>query len=107
MPAMNVNDATFEDEVLNQQGTVLVDFHATWCGPCRTMAPIVDELATELQGRARVVKANVDESSKAAARFRVNSIPAFLVVRDGEVQQQLVGAVPKGQLHSAVEPYLN
>jgi len=107
MTAIHVDDKTFTSEVIESNGAVLVDFHATWCGPCRSMAPIVDELANEIGDRGRVVKADVDESPDAAARYGVQSIPAFVVVKNGEVQEQFTGAVPKERLLDALEPHLN
>lgn len=107
MSALHVNDHNFDSEVLNSDLPVLIDFWAPWCGPCRMMSPVVDELADEVDGRLRVVKVNVDEAPATAQKFRISSIPSFAVVRNGEVQTQFAGAVPKERLLAAVRPHLN
>ncbi|MGF1581021.1 MAG: thioredoxin [Gemmataceae bacterium] len=107
MNALNITSANFEQEVLNSNDPVLVDFWAPWCGPCRAVSPIVEELAEELQGRAKVVKVNVDDAQEIAAKYQVSSIPNFVVFKDGEVQTQLTGARPKQALLAALEPHLN
>ena len=107
MSATNVTDKTFNESVLQSDRPVLVDFWAAWCGPCRAMSSVVDEVADEIGDRAKVVKANVDEVAEAAAKFGVQSIPAFFVVQNGEVKDQLLGVVPKERLLEALEPHLN
>ncbi|MFN3189595.1 MAG: thioredoxin [Aureliella sp.] len=107
MAASKVDDRNFEQEVLGAKVPVLVDFWAPWCGPCRMMGGVVEELANELEGRAKVVKVNVDEAPEMAARFGVQSIPAFKVFHEGEVQGQQVGVVPKQSLLDLVEPRVN
>ena len=107
MSATNVTDKTFNESVLQSDQPVLVDFWAAWCGPCRAMSSVVDEVADEIGDRAKVVKANVDEVTEAAAKFGVQSIPAFFVVQNGEVKDQLLGVVPKERLLKALEPHLN
>jgi thioredoxin 1 len=107
MAATHVDDKSFATEVLEPKGAVLIDFHAAWCGPCRAMGPVVDEIADELGERGKVVKANVDESPEAAAKYGVQSIPAFVVLKDGEVQEKFSGAVSKDRLLAAIEPHLN
>lgn len=95
---ITLTDATF-DEVVNASGTpVVVDFWAEWCGPCRMIAPILDEIATEQNGKVQIGKLNVDENPGTAQRFGVMSIPTLLVFRDGELDKRIVGAKGKAQL---------
>jgi thioredoxin 1 len=98
-----VTDATFQTEVLNSSVPVLVDFWAPWCGPCRAIAPLLDELAGEYAGKAKVVKINVDDHQAVAQRYRVSSIPNLIVFKNGQVAQQIVGAVPKSRLSQALD----
>jgi len=95
---VNLSMDNFEDEVKNSPVPVLVDFWAAWCGPCRMIAPIVDQLADEFDGKVKVAKLNVDENRELAAQFKVMSIPSLLLFRNGEVVNQMVGARPKGEL---------
>ncbi len=98
-----VTDATFQTEVLNSPVPVLVDFWAPWCGPCRAIAPLLDELAGEYAGKAKIVKINVDDHQAVAQRYRVSSIPNLIVFKNGQVAQQIVGAVPKSRLSQALD----
>ena len=100
---VHVTDATFEQEVIKAATPVLVDFWAPWCGPCRAIGPIVDELAGEYEGRLKVVKINVDDNPQVPARFGVRGIPNLLILKSGEVKEQILGAVPKQQLVRAVD----
>ena len=102
MSTNHVTDQTFESEVLQSDAPVLVDFWAPWCGPCRAMGPVVDELADEVANHARVVKVNVDDSKLAAQQYGVQSIPSFFVFRDGQVQSQFSGIVSKEMLLKAL-----
>ncbi len=100
---VHVTDATFEAEVLKSDKPVLIDFWAPWCAPCRAIAPIIDDLAAQYDGRLKVVKINVDDNPEAPARYGVRGIPNLVIVKGGQVKDQIVGAVPKGHLVRAVE----
>jgi len=97
MSAINISKANFHEEVINSDRPVLVDFWAPWCGPCRMVIPIVEEIARERED-IKVVKINVDEEQELARQYRVMSIPTLMVVRDGEVVQKASGARPKAQI---------
>lgn len=96
--AVAVTDADFEAQVEKQPGLTVVDFWATWCGPCRMVAPILDQLASEYEGKVRVAKLDVDSNQKTTMRFNVRSIPAMLFFKDGKLVDQVIGAVPKSAL---------
>lgn len=98
-----VTDATFEEEVLHADRPVLIDFWAPWCGPCRAIAPVVEELAAEYDGKLKVVKMNVDENPQTPSRYGVRGIPNLIVFKNGTVHEQVVGAVPKARLAQAIE----
>jgi thioredoxin 1 len=100
---VHVTDATFEAEVLKSDKPVLIDFWAPWCAPCRAIAPIIDDLAAQYDGRVKFVKINVDDNPQAPARYGVRGIPNLVIVKGGQVKDQIVGAVPKGHLVRAVE----
>jgi len=93
-----VTDATFVTEIEEHKGLAVVDFWATWCGPCRMIAPILDQLASEYNGKAKVVKVDVDTNQQTAMRFNVRSIPSILFFKDGKHVDTIVGAVPKSHL---------
>ena len=97
MSAININKNNFQNEVLNSEMPVLLDFWAPWCGPCRMVSPIVDEIATE-RGDIKVGKVNVDEERELAGQFGVMSIPTLVVMKGGKVVNQMVGARPKSQI---------
>ncbi len=103
---ITVSDASFADVVVASPLPVLLDLWAPWCGPCRMVGPIVDELARELAGRVRVGKLNVDENPHTAARFGARSIPTLLVLRDGREVDRIVGAVPKQEILRHLAPLL-
>src|SRR3954464_11781934 len=98
--AVAVTDADFEQEIEKHDGLAVVDFWATWCGPCRMIAPILDQLAVEYQGKAKVAKLDVDSNIRTATRFNVRSIPAVLFFKNGKLVDQVIGAVPKPALES-------
>ena len=100
---LEVNDANFDQDVLKSDQPVLVDFWAAWCGPCRAIAPIVEELATEYQGKVKIGKINVDEHQELAAQFRVTAIPTLLVIKNGQVAEQMVGAKSKRDLKASLD----
>ena len=97
MSAMNINKNNFQEEVMNSEKPVLIDFWAPWCGPCRMVVPIIDEIAAE-HPEYKVVKVNIDEEAELANRFRVVSIPTLVVMKNGLVVEQSVGARPKNQI---------
>jgi thioredoxin 1 len=98
--AVAVTDADFETEIEKHSGLAVVDFWATWCGPCRVVAPILDQLASEYTGKAKVAKLDVDTNIKTATRFNVRSIPTILFFKDGRVVDQVIGAVQKQALEA-------
>jgi|SRR5690625_3169470 len=101
--AKEVTDGTFEQEVLQDDGVVLVDFWAPWCGPCQTLGPIVDELANDYESRAKILKLNVDDNPQTAAQYGVQSIPTMIFYRGGEPQGQVVGVQPKEALANVLD----
>jgi thioredoxin 1 len=101
-----VTDGSFEAEVLKSELPVLVDFWAEWCGPCRMVAPILDQVAAEQQGKLKVVKLNVDENPETPNKFAIRGIPTLLLFKDGKVAATQVGAVAKAQLTAFVNPHL-
>jgi len=101
-----INDANFEKEVLQSDQPVLVDFWAAWCGPCRALAPIVDELAKDYQGKIKVGKMDVDSNSATPMRYKVTGIPTLLVFKGGQVVEQLVGYKPKDAIAQALDRHV-
>jgi thioredoxin 1 len=103
--AVAVTDATFEQEIEKHDGLAVVDFWATWCGPCRIISPILDQLSAEYEGRVKVSKMDVDANIKTASRFNVRSIPMLLFFKNGKVVDQIIGAVPKNMIQSKFEQH--
>lgn len=106
MGAVHVTDRNFETEVLKSTLPVLVDFWAEWCGPCRMISPIVEDIANELKGKLKVAKVNVDESQELAAQFNIMSIPTLLLFKKGEPVEQMIGAMSKDQLLAKINQKL-
>lgn len=104
--ALKFTDDSFEEEVLNSDMPVLVDFWAEWCGPCRMVGPVVEELAGEYEGKAKIGKVDVDNNPEISTKYGIRSIPSLLIFKNGEVVDQIVGAVPKAQLKKQLEAQL-
>lgn len=104
--ALDVTDATFEAEVLNSDQTILVDFWAEWCGPCRAVSPILDQIAAEHADKIKIVKLNVDDNPQTAMKYQITSIPAMKVYRGGEVVKTVIGAKPKPALEADLAAFL-
>jgi len=102
----NVTDASFKSDVLQSNTPVLVDFWAAWCGPCKAIAPILDEAATDYQNRVTIAKVNVDENPETAAKYGVRGIPTLMLFKNGEVSQTKVGALSKAQLYQFLDDSL-
>ncbi|MDI3280706.1 MAG: thioredoxin [Bacillota bacterium] len=103
---VHLTDANFETEVLAAPGVTLVDFWAAWCMPCRAVAPVIEQLAEEYAGRAKIGKLNVDENPRMAAQFGIMSIPTLLIFKDGQVVDQIIGAQPKAVLRAKLDEWL-
>ncbi len=103
---IKVTAENWDEEVISSNIPVLIDFWAEWCGPCRMLAPVLDELATELNGKLKIGKVNVDEEQELAAKFQIRSIPTMLLFKNGKIQTQLVGAMRKQDLHNKISEYL-
>jgi len=106
MTAKNVTDATFEQDVLKSEKPILVDFWAAWCGPCRAVSPILDQIASEHADKLDIVKLNVDENPQTAAKYQITSIPAMKVFQNGEVVKTVIGAKPKPALEADLAAFI-
>jgi thioredoxin 1 len=104
--ARDVTDATFADEVLNSKDTIMVDFWAEWCGPCRAVSPILDQIASEHADKIKIVKLNVDDNPQMAMKYQITSIPAMKVFRGGEVVKTVIGAKPKPAIEADLAEFL-
>ena len=106
MSIINATDASFDTDVVNSDGLVLVDFWAAWCGPCKAIAPVLEELAEDYQGRVKIVKVDVDANPQSAARFGIRSIPTLLVFKNGERVETVVGGRPKSEFAALLDKHL-
>lgn len=95
---VEISDSTFESEVLKSEVPVMVDFWAPWCGPCKMVAPILEEIASEYDGKLKITKMDVDQNPEVARQFKIMSIPSLLIFKEGKLVDQVVGALPKAQL---------
>jgi thioredoxin 1 len=107
MKPVTITDGNFENEVLKSDKPVLIDFWAVWCGPCKTIAPVVEELATEYEGKIKVGKLDVDENPETSIKFGVRGIPTLLIFKNGKVKETIIGAVPKSQIVQKLNSALN
>lgn len=105
--ALEFTDANFKDEVLNSDKLALVDFWAEWCGPCRSIGPVIEELATEYEGKVKIGKLNVDQNANTSIEYGITSIPAILFIKNGEIVDKQIGAVPKSVIENKIKAHLS
>ena len=103
---LEINDTSFEQEVLNASTPVVVDFWATWCGPCRKLGPVLDEIAQNYEGKVKFAKVNVEESLETAKKYSISGIPCLLVFKDGESVERMTGLMPKSTIISNIEKHM-
>jgi thioredoxin 1 len=106
MSAYQTSDQTFQDDVISQGGVVLVDFWAEWCGPCRAVAPVLDELSKAFEGQVKIVKLNIDENPETPMKYGVRSIPTLMMFKNGQLVQSQVGALPRSMLEDWIKKAL-
>lgn len=104
--AREINSSEFQNEVLNENGTVLVDFSATWCGPCKMLAPVIDDLSVEMNGKAKVYKIDVDKSGDIAQKYNIMGVPTVMIFKNGKAVDKMVGFQPKNIIKSKLEQCL-
>lgn len=107
MGAVTVTEKDFESQVLKSDLPVLVDFWAEWCGPCRALSPVIDEIADDFQGKLKVAKVDIEQAQELAAKYNVTSIPNLIVFKEGQVAEQIVGALPKDHIVNKLNPLLS
>ncbi|MGH7807169.1 MAG: thioredoxin [Thermodesulfobacteriota bacterium] len=103
---VELSDSTFEDQVIKSETPVLVDFWASWCGPCRMLAPVVEDIASSYAGRLKVGKVNVDENQEITMKYGIRSIPTLILFKDGKAVEQIIGAVPKSEIERILKKSL-
>ena len=103
---VHLTEDSFDETIKNAQGPVLVDFWAAWCGPCKMIAPFLDQIAGEVEGKATVAKVNVDDNGDLSARFGIRSIPTLMVFKEGRVVDQITGALPKDQIRNLLQKHM-
>ncbi len=103
---ISINDSNFESEVVNSSIPVVVDFWATWCGPCRKLSPVVDEIAQAYEGKVKFVKVNVEESIETAKKYSISGLPSLLIFKNGEAVERMTGLMPKSTIISNVEKHI-
>ena len=103
---ISINDSNFESEVVNSSIPVVVDFWATWCGPCRKLSPVVDEIAQAYEGKVKFVKVNVEESIENAKKYSISGLPSLLIFKNGEAVERMTGLMPKSTIISNVEKHI-